>query len=629
MITAVRAMPSVMCCLLTWICLSYSSALATEIQVAITGDDVHDGITAPLRSLAHAVIVARSAPKPCTILLQTGTWNDVSIQLGPDDSGLTIMAASGAHPRLLGGHRLSGWVADGDGLVAAKVPGVRGRVMDFRTLLIDGCPAARARLPARGWFTHESTFDAPWNSTAGGGFRGEDKPERCMSLVYRAGDVGSWLSIADAELTIVHSWDDSQVGLASHDEATRMLHFSKPASYPAGAFGIQRWCLWNIRQGLTQPGQWYLDHERELVVYRPHPGEDLTEHEVLMPTQEKIFTLLGTEEKPVRGIRLSGIEIVSSNIPLGSGGWAAMGLPAAIDLVWTEACEISDMTLIGVGGHGISSRAGRANTIRSCVITDAGGGGIYAVNGIGESIAANRITRPGRAANAAIALRVIGAGQMSKLSHDNVVSSNAISDCPYVGIEFEGTANRYEDNLIDRAMQVLEDGGGIYGGGSNNVIRGNTIRNITTKRAIGIYIDELGRDNVIESNRVLDCTWPLGMNESGPNVIRGNLLANHGGMRLTFRNCKGYTMEDNVIYAGGGIRLADAAAITSWKGTIAWSAIGDYGVTVGEYGILPEAIRREDPGVLDPIAGVWRLRRGQAGAVVLGTHAQVEWLSTP
>ena len=89
------------------------------------------------------------------------------------------------------------------------------------------------------------------------------------------------LDVNNAEVTVYHMWDESMVGLKAIDAEKQILTFSSPSGHPPGAFGVKKYVIWNIREGMTEPGQWYLDRTRGKVVYWPLPGEDMATAKVV------------------------------------------------------------------------------------------------------------------------------------------------------------------------------------------------------------------------------------------------------------------------------------------------------------------------------------------------------------
>ena len=184
--------------------------------VAPDGQDRNAGTKeSPFATLVRARDAARErgTNQVRRIVVRGGSYYDVSLLLDARDARISIVAEPGEKPMLYGGRRVTGWEKDGDKFYAARLPGVTVRTWDFRHLVVGNQMRPRARLPRTGEFEHLSRFGASWHSTVGGGFRGADKPELKMKLKYKPGDLGPWLDVNNAELTIFHQWDDSIVGL--------------------------------------------------------------------------------------------------------------------------------------------------------------------------------------------------------------------------------------------------------------------------------------------------------------------------------------------------------------------------------------------------------------------------------
>jgi hypothetical protein len=74
------------------------------------------------------------------------------------------------------------------------------------------------------------------------------------TLIYKKGDVPAALDIKNAEVTVFHMRDESVAGIASHEAAAGTFKLNPPLGHPPGAFGVKTFCLWNIKEGMTQPG---------------------------------------------------------------------------------------------------------------------------------------------------------------------------------------------------------------------------------------------------------------------------------------------------------------------------------------------------------------------------------------
>lgn len=190
-----------------------------------------------------------------------------ALALDARDSMLALEGAGAGATVLHGGVPVTGWRKDGERFWVADLPGAKTGERDFRALVVEGRLCPRARLPREGRFEHESAFPVRWMSSAGGGWERKPTPAELTTLRYRAGDLGPWLSVRNAEVTIYHMWDESMVGLAGHDPATRALTFASPSAHPPGAFGVMTYAVWNVREGMTEPGRWYLDRDAGRVVY--------------------------------------------------------------------------------------------------------------------------------------------------------------------------------------------------------------------------------------------------------------------------------------------------------------------------------------------------------------------------
>jgi hypothetical protein len=594
-------------------CPAGGTEMTGVFYVAMNGSDANPGTKDnPFATLARARDAARAAAadRPRRIVVRGGKYYDVSLELGPRDSGLVIEAAPGEQPVLYGGRLLTGWERDGEKFWAAKLPGVKERTWDFRVLVVDGRLRPRARLPENGDFAHLSRFDARWHTTVGGGFRGTDKPELKLKMQYKRGDLGPWLDVNNAELTIYHMWDDSVVGLRSHDPENQTLAFSSPTTYPPGAFGVRTYAVWNVREGMRRPGQWYLDRTRGMVVYWPLPGEDMAKIQAVAPTAESVIRIDGTEPVPVASVTLRGLGVSATTTPLVTGGWAAGAFKGAVEARFARECRFFGLRVAAVGGQGIRLRNCAGGAIERCEVTEAGAGGIYDLVGVGNRIADNRLVGIGRVYSSAIGIRLVGSGQMRPDSHDNVVCHNEVRDAPYAGIEFDGLRNRYESNLVQEVMKVLKDGGAFYGAGRENVIRGNVVRGIPAgKPAHAYYIDELGEKCLVEGNVAFDCEWPMNMHMATGNTIRNNLFVSQGRSRLTFGRCRDFVLERNLVVAAE-IEVLWPEGVSSWTNNLFFSR-------AGQYPGVPGTVQRGDPFFMDAGKGDYRFKP-ESPAVKLG-----------
>ena len=526
----------------------------------------------PLATLGAARAAARAGDgdAPRRILVQGGNYFlPRPLVLGPEDSGLSLEATTGEAAVLYGGRRIAEWQRDGERVWSARLPRVAEGKWDFRMLVVNGRFCARARLPKKGHFTHLTHFRVPWMSTTGGGWKRKPTQAELTTMTYRAGDLGPWLNVKNAELTIYHMWDESVVGLAALDPKAHTLTFSNPAGHPPGAFGVRKYVVWNVREGMTEPGQWYLDRAAGKVVCWPLPGEDMADAVVIAPTAEAIIRLKGTKSKPVRNVTLRGLTLSVTNTPLRAGGFGAGTFDGAVSAVNAEDCRLVGLTVVNVGGQGIKGWNCTRLGIERCTVRHTGACGIK-LSGQHCRVADNLIHHNGVAYPSGIALWC--GGQRHHIVH------NTIHHTPYTAIASGGQDHRIEHNRIHHAMEKLHDGAGIYITFCKRIVlRGNFIHDIADTGGYGAsayYIDEQGEDCLVEGNLSLRVARPSHNHMARRNTLRNNVFICDGDAALTFPKSSEYRLERNVIVAGGKVRFTNPAAITAMPANIVFGAKG-------------------------------------------------------
>ncbi len=550
-------------------------------RTAAPGKDGSDG---PLATLHKAVEWSRqqTAGQPRRIELQAGEYYlDRAVDLGPDDAGLTIEAAQGAEVVLCGGRQIGGWHREGENLWAADLPDVKERKWDFRMLAVADRLCPRARLPREGSFTHLTEFKVPWMSTTGGGWKRKPTPEELTTMKYRPEDLGPWLDVRNAEVTVYHMWDESVVGILRNDTENHELTFSTPGGHPPGAFGVLAYVVWNVREGLTQAGQWYLDRTAGKVVYWPLPGEDLTTAKVLAPTVESLVRIRGADGRPVRDITLRSLTLTITNTPLVAGGFGAGNFPGAIELHRAEDCRLAGLTIKNVAGQGLRASSLRSCTIEDCQVHDTGACGLKFD---GQCLVRNnQVHHVGRIYPSAIAVWGGGKnGQVCQIEH------NTVHDTPYTAIACGGDDHRIEANRICRAMQVLHDGAGIYITFCKRIVlRGNYIHDIVDTGGYGAsayYLDEQAEDCLVEGNLSVRVARPSHNHMAKRNTLRNNVFVCAGDATLTFPRSSDYRLERNAVVADGSLRITQPEGITEAVGNVAFSKSGKVeGVTLDSY----------------------------------------------
>jgi len=526
-----------------------------------------------------------------------------TLVLGAENAGVTIESAPGEKVCLYGGRKVTGWKKDGEKFYSAALAGVKEGKWDFRTLVVNGRYCPRARLPEQGAFTHLSSFKVSWMTTTGGGWQRKPTAEELTTLKYKPGDLGEWLDISNAEITVYHMWDESMIGLAGMDAKTNTLTFSSPSSHPPGAFGVKKYVLWNVREGMTQPGQWYLDRTAGKVVYWPLPGEDMSGAEVFAPVVESIIQIRQTRDIAIRGLTLA-----VTTTPLKAGGFGAGRFDGAISVSSAQDCLLSNIEVLNVGGQGIKASGTRIRVERS-EVHHTGACGIKC-SGTQVTVTDCHIHDIGLTYPSALALQ--GGGKESVYSH------NEIHDAPYTAVNCGGQNNRIEHNLIYRAMTELHDGGGIYCfAGNGLILRGNFIRDIIDTGGYGAsayYLDERSQNCIVEGNLSVGIVRPSHNHMANNNTIRNNVFISSEDARLTFPRSSGYTFERNVIVAEGKILFDNPDAVTTWKSNCMFSRAGKIlGNKLDRYSKKGSSELEPESGNLFADPKIVELNKGQVG----------------
>jgi len=520
------------------------------------------GTDGPMASVMAAVAASRQVPdQPRRIVLAEGRYFIESpVTLDPRDSRLAIEGAGPGKTILYGGRRLTGWQPDGEHLWCAALPDDLPE-WSFRVLVVNDAIQDRARVPESGYLEHETKFDVRWMSTAGGGWERPPTDAERTTMRYKPGDVPADLSVANAEVTICHMWDESTVGVAAHDPATRTLTFSSPCGHPPGAFNVPRYAIWNTREGTTRPGQWYLDRAARKVFYWAREGEDMTQAQVVAPRVETIVRMVGKSDARIAEASLRGLTLSATDAPLKPAGFGASNWPAAIEISRGERVRIEEVEVGHAGGWGVRESNGRELVVRGCALHHLGGGGVRF--GDAALIEGNSIRNIGLANASAIGIMGGGTG--------GVVRRNVVHDTPYSGMCLGGTETLVEENLLYRCMLVHHDGAAIYvSGGQRCIVRRNLARDMAeTGPGYGVsayYLDEKCQECVVAENVSINIERPTHNHMTLNCELRDNVFLFDGDMTLSFARCAGHKVTNNTLHLSGKLRVNEPDAVVQWSG---------------------------------------------------------------
>ena len=569
--------------LLTFFCMLVATAAgATDIYIT------------PDSSLVDAVRHARELRRlgkasAVTIHLAAGTYRLYEpLRLRPEDSGLTI---EGSGAVISGGMAVSGWQRRGK-LLVADVPDFNGRPIDFRQLWVGDRKGVRAR--------DVSDFEQMSR------IRTYDKKNRVLWVPRRAVEPlvgGKSTGSQYAELVLHEMWCTSNLRIKSiavqgdsaaltfHDPEAR-LQFEHPwpspmtpdTGHPSPFYLTNALCL------LDHPGEWYHDIREHKLYYMPREEEKSKGGggmpEAIVPVLETLVELVGTAERPVRGITVRGVTFSHTtwmrpseqgHVPLQAGmylteayklrpqidrpnnhkldnqGWLGRAR-AAVELRYAEGCSFEDCRFEHLGGSGLDYVTScKGGTTTRCLFTDIAMNGYVAGSFSPEGLETHLPYQPTDFREVCTGQRVeqsefcdvtnedwgcvaICAGYVSGIT----IEHNTIHGVSYSGISLGWGWNRdlvcMKDNTV-RANLVYDyarhmyDCAGIYtlGNQPGTVIAENVVRDIATPSYVHdpnhwfyLYTDE-GSSNITLRDNWTPSDKFL-KNANGP----GNVWENNG-----------------------------------------------------------------------------------------------------
>jgi hypothetical protein len=250
-----------------------SSAKPFAFYVSPSGNDSWSGkLAAPNRAKTDGpfatITRARDAVRalkdqqgglkqPVVIYLREGTYYiSEPLTFTPEDSGtaefpITYASYKNEKPVISGGKNITGWKqteVDGKKLWVVDLPQVKSGDWYFRQLFAGERRLLRTRLPKTGFYRFAKLPDSPNNAVWNVGQN---------SVKYAGDDIKPWKNLSDVEITALHFWVDSHLPIASVDESTKTVTFTKPSVFrltedfgPDGA----RFFVENVFEALDAPG---------------------------------------------------------------------------------------------------------------------------------------------------------------------------------------------------------------------------------------------------------------------------------------------------------------------------------------------------------------------------------------
>ncbi len=530
----------------------------TSVYVATDGSGGNPGtVEKPFATISQARDAVRKMIKtgltqPVTIFVRGGRYQlDETLVFGPADSGtvqcaITYKAFPGEVPVVSGGHVITGWRKSAKNLWTSQIDDVRRGGWYFRQLYADGKRLNRGRYPEDGLLRIKAVSSDVKTIDL-------DKP-----LPFK--DLGG----RDAEIIVIQNWSIARSIIESSKgskfQARTPLgwvgHSATTASAGKPAY------LENAIEFVRSSGQWHLDRKTGTVTWFADDNENPNKKTFIAPRLEKLLSIKGAVDNPVRNLRFHGIVFEHSQWNLPEGGYAGIqagyngtknkpsgefekALPVAIELQYAADCEFERCSIRHTGASGIGLGAGCIrNRIVGCEIADIGGNGIHIglpkgpIDTLDKDWDDDRdIPVANEVSNCRIhhcAAESFGAvGLFAAFSKNTRISHNHVADMPYTGISIGFRWNTtptsqshciVEYNQIHDVMTRIADGGGIYtlGYQPGTILRGNHIYNVYRSSYAhggapnnGIFFDEGSKGFLVEDNVIYNTSGnPIRFNQN-------------------------------------------------------------------------------------------------------------------
>jgi hypothetical protein len=523
------------------------------------------------------------------------------IELSAEDSGLTI--EGDGNPRLFGGRKIENWQQKDGRLLCAPVEGTKNGKWDFRMLIVNDRFADRARYPESGFLIHDTDFDVSWRSTYEGGFERQPTYEELTTLKFDPKDIAEDFVPENAEITVFHMWDESLVGVKTIDKKNNLVTFVNPSGFPPGAFAKEhnfekRYVIWNTKEGLLKPGQWYLDRKNGEIVYWPLEGETIETIKAVAPVLENLIVAQGTPGHPVENITIKNLSVSATNAPLKSGAFGAKLFDGAISFRYVNNSKLDNLNIYNVGAHCIKADGDNLR-IENCRLNNAGAGAIR-LTGSDALIRNNHIHNIGKTFPSAIALyvgatdpNVAEEWEPGKSYKNCTIEHNELHNVPYAAICAGGQNLTIRKNLIYEAMQDLYDGAGIYITFCQNaLVKNNFIRDIKDAPGAGTsayYLDEKAIDCIVEENMEINVPRASHNHIASRNIFRNNVFIMKDKGWFTMERSEDYTFEKNIVVTGKGFDIWDLKFCPNFRNNILFSGNGMLGTKdLERYVVLKE-----------------------------------------
>ena len=233
------------------------------------------------------------------------------------DYYVTYAAYPGEIPIISGGKKIEHWTQKN------KVWTAQIAEIEVKGLLANGKTLILARSPNAGYFVpHKFSQSA-------------------QELFFRKNELHQWPEMENNRVVMLLRWHTGVNSFAGIDERKQMAYLKKPQ--PGIVIVPPRYYVENVKALLDAPGEWFFDEEsKQLSLIAPETISNPNVANVIAPTLDRLVFIQGTKEKPIRNLRLYGLQFEGT-------------IPGrrAIRYEYAHNCELVDGQIRCMGGTGV------------------------------------------------------------------------------------------------------------------------------------------------------------------------------------------------------------------------------------------------------------------------------------
>jgi hypothetical protein len=408
----------------------------------------------------------------------------------------------------------------------------------------------------------------------------------------------------DIELYDFEKWDASELRIQSIDTTNNIIYLTGPTyqqDFYHGFIVGHRYVVENIKDELTQPGQWFLDRSKTpwTVTYLANEGENPPTDTIIVPQSTQILVATGLQYVTFQGITFQhdNWTVPSIGYPSTTGD---QGVTGAVSCYNCQYVTVNGVIVTQTAGGGWefytnnTSATTAHNTIENSAFYDLGGFGLrvglLAQYSDTDSNVAQFTTVQNNVISGFGRVTPGTFGIMQGDAHDNTYTHNDIYDGYQVGIKIcalgciPGVSNSHGaynnvasyNHIYNLGEGILDDFGAVYintyPSATGNQALNNKIHDMSDASALdadgyggqGIYLDANTANALVENNLVYRASATTESETCGPqtpdttNTIKNNIFA-YGRQGIKQEGCVPpaagvlqFSFTNNLVYYDRG-----------------------------------------------------------------------------